>query len=108
MFDLEAMLKEGASKFLKDGAKGEAVEKLQQVLKGGGFDPGAADGIFGAKTKAALQAMQDKAGVSSDGVFGPNSKDAMIKMLGDKGKEMLSDKLGGALGGALGGMFGKK
>lgn len=101
MFDFD--LKE----MLKDGAKGEGVEMLQKALKATGFDPGEADGMFGGKTKAALEAMQSKAGLSADGIFGPQSKEAITKMLKDKAGDAAGDMLKKQFG-AVGGLFGKK
>jgi hypothetical protein len=50
------------------GARGEKVEGLQQALKRHGFQPGAADGIFGPKTERALKAFQQAAGLPPTGV----------------------------------------
>ncbi|MCP3997301.1 MAG: peptidoglycan-binding protein [bacterium] len=56
---------------LKMGSSGDDVVKLQKRLAAAGFDPGAADGIFGAKTEAALKAFQKSAGIDADGIAGP-------------------------------------
>lgn len=92
---------------LQNGSKGEPVEKLQKALKATGFDPGKADGLFGAKTKAALTKMQSAAGVSADGVFGPQSKKAFQQMMMDKAQDKAGDLLEKRFGGAIGGMFKK-
>lgn len=92
---------------LQNGSKGEPVQKLQQALKTAGFDPGDADGIFGAKTKAALTKMQQSAGVDADGVFGPQSKEAFKQMLVDKAQGKAGELLEKRFGGAIGGMFKK-
>ena len=60
--------------FLKEGSKGEPVKKLQQALKNNGFDPGSADGVFGAKTKAAVikyQTASKEKSSNTEGVVGP-------------------------------------
>ena len=56
---------------LRMGSKGAAVTQLQQKLKAAGFNPGAADGDFGPKTLAAVQAFQRARGLAADGVVGP-------------------------------------
>ncbi|MGC4121779.1 MAG: peptidoglycan-binding protein [Myxococcales bacterium] len=53
------------------GSQGEAVAQLQRLLAQHGFNPGAADGDFGARTEAALCAFQRQAGLDADGVCGP-------------------------------------
>ena len=56
---------------LKTGSSGDEVKTLQKRLNAAGFDCGSADGIFGAKTEAALKAFQESAGIAADGVAGP-------------------------------------
>ena len=53
------------------GSCGDAVRKLQELLNKKGFDCGAADGIFGSKTYAAVVAFQKANGLSADGIAGP-------------------------------------
>ena len=53
------------------GSSGEAVRKLQELLNAKGYDCGSVDGIFGAKTKAAVQAFQEANSLASDGIAGP-------------------------------------
>lgn len=52
------------------GDDGPAVERLQALLAGRGFSPGAIDGDFGGKTETALKAFQAHAGLRADGVAG--------------------------------------
>ena len=40
------------------GDHGESIKELQRVLTARGFDAGVADGIFGARTEAAVRAFQ--------------------------------------------------
>ncbi len=62
---------------LRVGATGDRVRKLQQRLTALGFDPGAADGIFGPKTEAALTAFQESRGLQADGIAGPKTWEAL-------------------------------
>lgn len=55
---------------LKMGSRGEDVKKLQENLNKLGFNCGNADGIFGAKTEAAVKALQQKHGLAVDGIVG--------------------------------------
>jgi lysozyme len=58
---------------LRRGERGEAVANLQRNLIRFGFQPGAADGVFGYGTEAALVAYQKTAGLSADGIAGPQT-----------------------------------
>ncbi|WP_224363509.1 peptidoglycan-binding domain-containing protein [Hyalangium versicolor] len=58
---------------LKHGACGLEVEYLQRQLEEAGFSPGAVDGVFGAKTKAAVMAFQRARGLEVDGVASPRT-----------------------------------
>lgn len=58
---------------LRRGSKGPDVERLQRQLAAAGFDPGGSDGIFGAKTEAAVRAFQSARGLSADGIVGPKT-----------------------------------
>jgi peptidoglycan hydrolase-like protein with peptidoglycan-binding domain len=57
----------------KAGSKGAAVTQIQAII---GVK---ADGVFGAKTKAALKAWQKAHGLKADGIFGPKTQAAMTK-----------------------------
>jgi peptidoglycan hydrolase-like protein with peptidoglycan-binding domain len=59
-----------AEPVLRPGATGEAVRELQLALKGLGYDPGAVDGHFGARTEAAVKAFQKAQGIAADGIVG--------------------------------------
>ena len=56
---------------LKSGSRGTRVEQLQRALAALGLNPGKADGVFGAKTEAAVQRFQRQNGLADDGVAGP-------------------------------------
>ncbi len=62
---------------LRKGDRGDSVRDLQDALNRLGFDCGAADGVFGTKTKAAVEAFQRAAGLSVDGVVGRNTWKAL-------------------------------
>ena len=55
---------------LSKGSTGASVKALQILLNGKGFNCGAADGAFGAKTLAALKKYQAAAGLEADGYCG--------------------------------------
>ena len=60
---------------LEEGASGNVVKSLQQVLANGApgawnTGPGTIDGAFGPHTKASVEAFQAWGGVPSDGVVG--------------------------------------
>ena len=53
------------------------VKTLQQKLKNWGYYTGAVDGIYGAKTAAAVKYFQRKNGLTVDGIAGPKTLAAM-------------------------------
>lgn len=75
---------------LKRGDRGTAVWDLQQQLKRAGFDPGIIDGVFGAKTEAAVKAAQQMFGLVVDGVAGPKTYQALQAKL-TAPKQQISD-----------------
>lgn len=66
---------------LKESSRGPEVIDLQYILKflGGDqeFDPGAVDGVFGAKTKAAVIKFQRSEELSDDGIVGEKTWEAL-------------------------------
>ena len=63
---------------LKLGSTGEDVLKLQKALIARGFKPGAADGLFGENTRAAVMAFQRSLGFEMvDGIVGPQTRAAL-------------------------------
>lgn len=62
---------------LKQGSRGDLVKTVQQKLIKWGYLKGSADGIFGAKTKAAVIAFQKKNGLTADGVIGTRTAQAL-------------------------------
>lgn len=55
---------------LRTGYRGAQVADLQRRLGALGFNPGPTDGIFGPRTKAAVQAYQRSVGLKADGIAG--------------------------------------
>lgn len=81
----------GANALSQYGSRGSEVTQIQQRLQELGYDPGEADGIFGAKTKEAVIAFQKAQGLDADGIVGKNTLAA------------LEIGAGGGSGGAYGG-----
>ena len=61
------------------GQYDQDVEKLQHALTDLGYDVGGIDGVFGAKTEAAVKAFQQQEGIQADGVVGPETKKKFAK-----------------------------
>lgn len=58
---------------VKKGSTGAAVRLLQRLLTDYGYDPGAIDGDFGAKTQSAVKDFQTDGGGTGDGIVGPKT-----------------------------------
>ena len=56
---------------MSQGSRGPAVIDLQDRLAAAGFSPGAADGIFGSLTDAAVRWFQRAKDLAVDGIVGP-------------------------------------
>ena len=72
-------LSPSSSANLKWGSRGSEVKKLQQDLILLGYLSGSADGIFGAKTHAAVISYQSRNGLSADGIAGRLTQSAVSK-----------------------------
>lgn len=59
------------------GSRGSEVTAIQEFLQRNGYDPGAADGIYGTKTKNAVMAFQREHGLATDGIAGEKTLAAM-------------------------------
>jgi hypothetical protein len=70
------------SGLLRQGTSGPEVKAIQQALAAAGHSPGTIDGVFGAQTVQALAAFQQSVGLPGDGVWGPKTKAALEKKLG--------------------------
>ncbi len=68
---------------LKQGSRGDTVKAMQTKLINWGYLTGRADGIFGAKTKAAVISFQRRNGLTADGIVGTKTAQAMgLKLSG--------------------------
>jgi peptidoglycan L-alanyl-D-glutamate endopeptidase CwlK len=77
-------------KTLQETDKGTDVKKLQNRLKELGFNPGIADGDFGAGTTAALKAFQASEGLLPDGIAGKKTIEALGFTFTSSGFDMSS------------------
>ena len=66
-----------AATVVKVGSRGTVVKNIQTKLKRWGYYSGGVDGIFGAKTKAAVQYFQRRNGLVADGIVGKATAAAM-------------------------------
>jgi peptidoglycan hydrolase-like protein with peptidoglycan-binding domain len=55
---------------LQTGSRGNDVANLQRQLAAQGYNPGSADGIFGPRTRRAVEAFQQAQGIGVDGIAG--------------------------------------
>jgi peptidoglycan hydrolase-like protein with peptidoglycan-binding domain len=63
---------------LRMGASGEDVRGLQTALLRKGINAGSADGVFGPKTRDAVMRFQERAGLAADGIAGPQTLEALF------------------------------
>lgn len=70
-----------AATLLKTGSVGTEVKVLQSNLIKLGFKPGQIDGIFGPKTKSAVQAFQKSTNLNPDGIVGQLTSQAITKAI---------------------------
>lgn len=56
---------------LREGLSGSDVMEVQSVLKRAGYFSGAVDGVFGPRTREAVERFQSRFGLTVDGVIGP-------------------------------------
>ncbi|NLI60037.1 MAG: peptidoglycan-binding protein, partial [Clostridiales bacterium] len=63
-----------SSGLLRVGSRGSAVVNLQKQLNSLGYNAGAADGIFGSRTRSAVMSFQRANGLAVDGIVGPATR----------------------------------
>lgn len=64
------------------GSQGSSVTELQKLLNNNGYGL-TVDGIYGAKTQAAVKDYQQKNGLAVDGIVGANTWGALTKLASD-------------------------
>ena len=74
---------------LKEGDKSDDVKAMQARLIELGYLTGKADGVFGAKTKAAVQAFQTKISYTADGTAGPQTLAALYAESAPKATDVI-------------------
>jgi len=62
---------------LRTGASGGQVRDAQQHLRNLGYNVGPVDGKYGPQTSSAVRAFQREAGITVDGILGPETMEAM-------------------------------
>ncbi|SHF54030.1 Putative peptidoglycan binding domain-containing protein [Caldanaerobius fijiensis DSM 17918] len=68
------------SRLLMEGMTGHDVMQLQLILQSLGYDPGPIDGIFGPRTKDAVMRLQRDYGIRVDGIVGPETLNVIYKL----------------------------
>lgn len=68
---------------VRQGDRGAAVTKLQELLTAASYEVGAVDGIFGGKTREAVRAFQRDMGLKVDGIVGRKTWAAINNMSTD-------------------------
>jgi N-acetylmuramoyl-L-alanine amidase len=66
--------------------RGDDIAELQRLLGELGFDAGRVDGFFGPATTAALLEFQRNVGLPTDGVCGPDTVEALRRVVGRTGE----------------------
>ena len=62
---------------IRQGSSGATVKKIQQKLKNWGYYKGSVDGVYGAKTTAAVKYFQKRNGLTADGIVGAKTLAAL-------------------------------
>ena len=72
---------------VRRGQRGEAVKEVQEMLIAQGYLDGAADGVFGSRTEAAVLAFQKDNGLDATGIVGEATYNALKGKPGENGAE---------------------
>ncbi|MFL5357833.1 peptidoglycan-binding protein [Archangium sp.] len=75
--DISSLQSSTQPRELRLESRGPEVAELQRRLLVAGFDPGAADGVFGVRTETVVKAFQKSRGLTADGVVGPRTWSAL-------------------------------
>lgn len=62
------------------GDQNATVTQIQNILNSNGYPTGEVDGIFGEKTRQAVIAFQSSQGLQADGIVGPQTWAALMKL----------------------------
>lgn len=85
-----ATTKTTSSRTMKVGSSGDDVYKLQENLNKLGYNTGKPDGKYGNGTKSAVAKFQILYGISSDGIAGVTTQDAITKSINRMNSGILS------------------
>lgn len=77
-WDGEAFESPPPRRVLRSGSRGTDVSDLQRRLNAAGFDSGAVDGVFGARTDRAVRAFQSARRLGADGIVGSQTWAALL------------------------------
>ena len=84
LYDEGAVPVETVKPLLKKGSRGDAVRELQETLNRLGYDCGSADGIFGEKTRQAVERFQRDHALTADGIVGQQTWRAIDAALSER------------------------
>ena len=76
---------------LKNGSRGDEVQKLQQALISLGYLKGTADGVFGNKTENAVRAFQKAKKLNVDGLAGKKTQELLYAAASGKSTDTASE-----------------
>lgn len=79
-------------KAMRRGDSGLTVKWLQELLLAAGHDLGAADGVYGQKTEAAVRAFQRASGLDVDGIAGKMTLAALQALDGEQDEQPEDDE----------------
>ena len=85
---------------LKNGSRGEEVQKLQQALISLGYLKGTADGVFGNKTENAVRAFQKAKKLNVDGLAGKKTQELLYAAASGKSTGTASESSSASSGSA--------
>jgi peptidoglycan hydrolase-like protein with peptidoglycan-binding domain len=78
---LEAATPQLGQRVLRKGTAGQDVATLQLILRSRGFGPVGASGTFDEATEQAVRRFQRAAGLTTDGLVGPQTRPALLRLM---------------------------